>query len=533
MMKAADPAQLLLERLRALEDLNPDIPAPRRGELLRLARDCAPGAFPTLAQEVERLIALYLDTPTSHVGRAILAEYFEAIEHSAAHLLECGEIHAPGGRGGEPAAPSQTISNALVLYSASEYSALDRCKILNRAEIPPPLSNAADSFRRRIEVVETVFGIGFELLAALDLRQFQLWAADYLDAHKGDLDPVLIRDLLQILRDAPEQIQPRLREWLFTWCADTALLEHWPLVVRFSDRLLARIALAAWVKGARRPGNSPLAHLRLLVANGHDDDSHLLPWLETTLQNFGEGVERFISLDLEDNPDEEAWRHAALVAELRNLAATCTPILVVADQLLTEPDGAVKLAMAFLGIVGQGLADWERRVRLLSEKLIRRAFLYDLKAGRTPVETIRKFTFGDEVAFGLICNELDLVSQQFDSIAQREVVVRRLAVFYASFRRAPMLGVEVAKRYKHLARILHDDFLNAHLAPAELDEFRRGGFLQNLYSLGSLAKRFLDHRRALEMSLEEMLASELEFVAEIRARRLQAIRLVLGQSAPA
>ena len=37
-MKDPDAAQLLLERLRALEDLNPDVPAPRHGEYMRLAR---------------------------------------------------------------------------------------------------------------------------------------------------------------------------------------------------------------------------------------------------------------------------------------------------------------------------------------------------------------------------------------------------------------------------------------------------------------------------------------------------------------
>ena len=45
--------------------------------------------------------------------------------------------------------------------------------------------------------------------------------------------------------------------------------------------------------------------------------------------------------------------------------------------------------------------------------------------------------------------------------------------------------------------------------------------------MASLAKRFLDHRRALEMTVEEMVASEMEFVAETRARRLKYIRRYL------
>ena len=127
----------------------------------------------------------------------------------------------------------------------------------------------------------------------------------------------------------------------------------------------------------------------------------------------------------------------------------------------------------------------------------------------------------------MICNELDLVSQRFDSLAQRDAVIRKLAVYYASYRRGPLLGVEVAKRYKHIARILHEDFLRQFLSAAELEALSQGGFLREMYGMAALAKRFLDHRRALEMTVEEMLASEIEFVTETRRKRLEAIRRLL------
>ena len=106
--------------------------------------------------------------------------------------------------------------------------------------------------------------------------------------------------------------------------------------------------------------------------------------------------------------------------------------------------------------------------------------------------------------------------------------MKKLAIYYASYRRAPMLGQEVARRYRHFARILHEDFLATHLTPEELEGFQKTGFLQELYSMGSRAKRFLDHRRALEMSVEEMVASQIEFVAETRIRRLGTLRRVLS-----
>lgn len=513
---AAAPETTLLERLRALEDMNPDLSAGEQREFYSLAAAAPKSAFGPLAEEVERLLSIYQQGTIPRVGKAILQEYFQALEKTASQLLAAGEISAiPDVTGSK-----RSFSQSLVLYSTHDYSALDRCRILNRAEIPEALSNAADSYRRRLEVVDTAFGIGFEVLYHLDPEQFQQWAVRYLDEHAGALEPEVIRDLLHTLRNSRTVI-PQFQEWLIRWCADEALLEHWPLVTRYADRLLGRLALRAWKQTAGRPRNGSLAHLKLLAEQEMLDEKHLYLWLVNTLQNFGEGVERFMSLDSET---DEAWRHTALVRELHSLAITYRPILVVADLLLTLPDGAAKLAMAFLGIIGAGLDEWEKQIRLFSEKLIRRAFLLDLKEGRKPIETIRKYTFGDDVAFNLICNELDLVNQRFDSIAQREKIIRRLAVFYASYRRGPMLGVEVAKRYRHLARILHEDFLQNNLSREELAELQKDDFLHELYTMASLAKRFLDHRRALEMTVEEMIASEIEFTAQVRSRRLDAIR---------
>ncbi len=502
-----------------MEDLNPVLSDTALRELDNLADQCPSDAFPAIAAAVAKLLELYNNSTISNAGQAILQEYFQLLENSAKQLADAGVIKALPTP--ENNADERSLSAALVLYKTHDYSAIDHCKILTQAHVPEELCHAADAYRRRVEVVDTVFGVGFRVLHRMDVQRFQEWAADYLDSHTGQLTPEVIRDLIFTLRNE-QQVSPRIAQWLAKWCGDAALLENWPLVTRYADRLLGRLALRQWGKTVSQPRNRAIAHLKLLIQQEQLDDQHLLTWLTNTLQNFGEGVERFIELVKDDAT--ESWENAALIAELRTLASTYHPILLVADHLLNQPDGAAKLAMAFLGIIGKGLMEWEKRISILSEKIIRRAFLRDLGAGRTPVETIRQYTFGDDLAFNLIRNQLDLLSQQFDSIAQREVVVKRLAVYYASFRRAPMLGVEVAKRYRHLARTLHTDYLQNHLSSKELDEFQQQGFIQELYTMTSLAKRFLDHRRALEMSVEEMLASEIEFVAQVRKKRLEIIR---------
>lgn len=518
------PSEQILDFLTGLEDLNPDISGLEERRLEEWARQCLPEDFELIARQVERLIELYQQAPTIRVGKAILREYFQALEDSAQRLLEQGEISAPPAGAGD--AGGAVYSHSLILYSRGAHSALDHCKILSQAQIPEPLSNAADSFRRRVEVVDTVFAIGLKVLWQIDDGRFQQWALSFLESHRGDLSPEVIRDLVLVLRQC-DGLRKELVEWLLEWCGDFTLLEHWPLVTRHADRLLGRIAIEKWSRQCVHPRNGALAHLRLLAQTRRLTEYPLLHWLGATLQHFGEGVERFLALNLDDRPDGDAWRHTALLSELRTLASLYPVIMITCDHQLTEPDGAAKMAMAFLGIVGKGLREWEQRITALSEKMILRSFLYDLRENRKPTATIRRFTFGDDTAFNMICNELDLVSRRFDSLAQRDAVIRKLAVYYASYRRGPLLGVEVAKRYKHIARILHEDFLRQFLSAAELEALSQGGFLREMYGMAALAKRFLDHRRALEMTVEEMLASEIEFVTETRRKRLEAIRRLL------
>ncbi len=520
-----DAGEELLHRLRDLEDLNPDLSEGEIAHLEALCRQCGPENFPVLARQVRHLVELYLAMPTLEVGRSILGEYSRWLEAGAARLLAAREI-AP--RQALPPAASGGCSRELVLYTPFQYTALERCRIMSQTEVPETLSRAADAFRRRVEVVDTVFGIGFRLLWLLDPQQFQAWATDYLTENEGKLAPEVIRDILWVMRQT-SALSPSMTEWLLRWCGDMALLEDWPRVVTQADRLADRLYLLTWAKTIHTPRNVQLAHLKLMAETGRMNEERLLGWLENSLQEFGTAVARFLSFDREvSSPQDAQWLHCTLLAELQGMEATYQPILVLSDLLLRLPDGAMKLAMAFLGIAGQSLREWEAAIRRFSEKLIRRAFLLDLKEGRTPVETIRKFTFGDETAFAQICNELDLIRQQFDSIAQREKAIQRLGVYYASFRRAPMLGQEVGRRYRRLAKMLHEDFLLNHLTPEELDRFQARGFLQELYSMAARAKRFLDHRRALDMTVEEMVASQMEFVEECRTRRLAMLRHTLG-----
>ena len=515
--------QQLVKILHEKENLNADFSFHEMENLFALAEDAGAEAFEPVAEEVLRMIDLYRATPQQRFGKEILAEYFQALEQSARLLTESGEITSRP----PEMIPESVFSKALVLQNANVFSALDRCKILNRSQIPQTLTRAADAFRRRIEVVDSVIEIGFQLLQRIDEPKFHAWITDYLSKNEGSHEPELIRDILKVLRKSTSVSQPLL-EWVVRWSNDEAILEQWPRVVALSDQVLCRETLLKWNENAPAR-NSILAHLKLLVRNGKFDEKNLRGWLANALEEFGAGIHRFLTLKLDDSQEAQDWMCISLKTELQRLAALYPPIMIVCGESLTQPEGPQAMALAFLGLTGKSKEDWEKQILTMAEKVVLRIFLTDLKEGRKPVETIRKLTFGDDVAFNIACSNLDLVSQSFDSTAQRRKVVKQLAVFYASYRRTALLGAEVSKRYRSIMRILHEDFLKNILSEEDWKDVEQTGVLHDLSAMASAARRYIDHRRALHLTVEEILSSGIEFVQETRTRRMGVIRQLLAQ----
>lgn len=518
-----NPLEKLLNALRVKEGLNSEFSCREREALFDLAKAVGPDAFVPVSEEVEKWMALFLESPQQRLGKEILREYFAILENGARQLNKSGEIALlPVACTGE-AEKAETMSKAMILPMANLYSPLDRCKILNRTEVPQTLTRAADAFRRRIEVVDTVLETGFELLQTIDRQAFQRWILEYLGRTEGDLEPELVRDVLRVLMRADVLEEPLL-DWAMRWSNDEALLEQWPYVVALSDKVLCREGLLAW-QNCNAKRNGLLAHLDHIVKKRQFDEKHLLPWMTNALQEFGAGVHRVLSMKFEeDGETAKGWRSMMVRTELERLAAIYSPIMMICGETLTRPDGANVMAMACLGLIGDNLARWEAQVQRLAERVVLKVFLVDLKEGRKPVETIRRLTFGDKFAYDSACAELDLMSQAFDSVEQRNKVVKMLSYFYASYRRAPLLGQEISRRYRSLMRILHEDYLKNILTGEDYAAVENLPLLHDLSGLATSARRYLDHRRALNMTVEEMIASEIEFVQDARNRRMTVLR---------
>jgi hypothetical protein len=503
--------------LRQLERLNPDLTTTEIERLNQRAEQAGAAFFEQTAEQVERLIALYRRSAVKVSGENILAEYFECIENSSRLLAQGGEITRP-----EPVQTS--LSKALV--PAQVYSSLDRYKVLSRAVVPRNLGKAADAFRRRNEVVDTVLELAFRALWRMDAERAGQWFLDFFAKHDGQLDPEVIRDALSVALEVPGELPRDFLGWAERWSADPTLLEYWPNVTRKADRLLCHHGIRAW--RARMPARiAPLAHLRLLFDQGRLGDAQQLAWLRNALNELGESVMRFMAFEESLASEQQAWKSAALLGELRRLDALYPLVMLAGDLILTLPDGCEKLALAFMGLAGRGREQWDERIERFAERVIRRMFITDMREGRKPLATIQRLTFGDQVAFNRACAELDIVQEQFDSIKQRERVVSILASFYASYRHAAFLATEVSRRYRSLMRLLHEDYLRQHLPAEQIDELLRGGSVSELAGMASAARRYLARRRDISSSLEEMLAAKLDFELHARNQRLVVFRRIM------
>ena len=514
----ATASEQLMAYLTRLEDLNPEVSLSDLCQADEWAKEAGLSCFEAAAIQTEKLIDLYLESQTKKLGAQILNEYFHCLSEDAQRLLAAGEISAPV----QTTADNRTTA----LVPRQMNTALDRCIVLNRGTVPSLLAKAADAFRRRNEVVNTVMELAFRILWKLDAKRADEWFVSYFKAHEGSLDPDFIRDTLTIALTQPS-VSKDFLEWTCRWCGDFGLLEHWPTVVYKGDRLLCRHGVRAWL-AAHPPRTTSLAHLQLMFKMGNIGDDAMLQWTEAALGNLGECVLRIMELNKTMADEIEKDRlQGALMSELRRLSALFPAILLAADQILCRPNGSVTFAMALMGLAGQGLEQWDAALLEFCRRVIRRTFIYDMRAGRSPKETIERLTFGDKNAFLFACAQLDLVSEKFDSIKQREVVIEILAPFYASYRQPVLLAAETTRRYRKIRWLLHEDYLKQVLTDEQFAQVKEMDAVWEIAALTGDARKFIGLQRNLQSPMENILASKIEFEETIREHRLHLIRKIL------
>lgn len=518
----SQPHNALQQCMQQLFRLNPDLTATQLDEMFALARNTDAKHFGTFVSLTEELLQAYLDCPAKRVVRLTLDEYFAFIEKSTRLLAEAGELSAPP----EPAS-AETQSVALVDPQVTA-SSLDWCKIVSHASIPKPVILAAEACQRRNELLSSVLEYAFRVLQEIDPDSALDWQLTYLRENRGELDPDVVRDLLQSWLAGPS-LPREAFEWAETWSGDQSLQKQWPHVVRLADRLLHRHALAQW--HASEDSKIPsLQHLSIVLERFPGDEKRLLRWFENAILDIGESVHFFATVH---SHADAGWQSAALLREIRTIEALFPPVLLLADLIVHMPNGASRFALAFFGLVGSGREKWEQEMLTRGEMAVRRQFLRNMRRQIPPEETIRALCFGDQVLYNKLMGELDWLTKEFDSIKQREKVIQALAITYASFREGYFLAAEVSKRFRNLMRVVHEDNLRRVLPADVFEEVSQLKVLRDVATLAGDARHCLAKRRALETDLENMVAADLDFIQSVRRQRLALIHSVLcGQGAP-
>ncbi|MCF7855476.1 MAG: hypothetical protein K9N51_11810 [Candidatus Pacebacteria bacterium] len=522
MTECAKYEQLRTEFVTLLE-LNPYEAVPHTGKLYRLSHEVQPSCFPDFAELTEQLIETYLNSRIKTAEYTIMGEFHEYVEHACRRLAEHGEI--------THAATSETdASEGFALVRPYSFSALEWLRIMNRSGIPEGTLDAVDAVTERHRQTSSVLEVAFNVLHRIDcLNAFQ-WEFAYLRSKRGTLDVDVVRDLLRTWRCQNTLPEEALR-WAREWSNNINVQRLWPAVTQEADAVLRLAGLRAW-RGSATGRQSCLMHLRLLMEKRRHTDTACHHWLDTAVTEVGNRIDSFMSitrgLPRETNSQRKERRRNAATRELVCIEQLFLPILVQADLMLGMPAGPYRFALALLGISQRELAEWREKLEEQAATIIRRLLIENLKHDSAPLDTIRRFCLGDDVLFQRLANQLDLLTKHFDSVEQREKTVSELAVNYASYRESEMLGKELTKRYRHLMRTLHVDNLRRLLGDQQFEAMQDADTLSDLSALAGHARRFLNRRRDLETSVEDMLSAETEFCQSIRTSRLHVIQAFVG-----
>ncbi len=512
---ATNHLHALCEELR---NFNTAVCDARRDEFLELAQQTPPEHFHEFTDFASSLLDAFAETPWKKAARNIMAEL--ANHMSAAQKELTSSEDAP-----DPPEP-QSNRHSVALATQKTFSSLDWIRLLDKAQPPMPLQNSIDALVNRNTLTETVFKTLFEVLHLIDAQQAFDWTCDHLEKHRGTLDQDIVRDLLRCWAEQPLPLPQNAMKWTLEWAGDEELRHQWPVITQIADRILRNHAMTAHRQQNADTRRTLLKKLHRLFDSEPPSDAALRTWADEAVERIGTHIQAFSQFDVKDPAD---WTSKALREELDAVNELLPPLLLLADLILAETNGATRLAMALIGMPEAELERWRSKLEHETARYINKTFLDDLREGRTPEKSIRAFCLGDTELLRRMISDLDILTREFESIKQREKATAQLAAHYASFRERHKLPKELTRRYRRIMQALHEDTLNRCLAPEDAEYVAALENLRELASAAADARRYLARYDAWNDTLQELLATRLDFEKSIRNRRL---RLAHGARSP-
>jgi len=513
----SDNYQLLLKEIENLYSLNPDLELRKFYSIYEVAKCVDSSHFEEFSHHAECLIANYLSSSYKFAERTILGDYFTILQDNTKRLVARGDL---------PKHVDDRIqeSSSVALAPSNLYSQYEWCTLIAKSDIPMPVINAVDACQKRNRLLNSVVEIILRVLLEIDEKLGLRWQLDYLRKNEDCLDHDILRDMLSAWLTV--DILPReALAYVEKWSGDDNLQRQWPSVVCKANRVLRKHALRSWL--AKNSVNTGvLAHLALLIKKEMIGDKKLLRWLESSMIKIADAIEFFIALSTTKEKQQD-WQQAALLREIRTISELFEPIMLLSDLILAMPSGAFSLAMTIFGLTGSGKVLWQERLEKQARKAVLRMFLNQLRLHKTPVEVIKRLSFGDEEFYNRLISKLDILSHNFDSLDVRNWVADKLAVYYASYREPQLIAMELSKRYRNLMRVVHEDNLRRLITEEQFKEVCEYKFFQEISTIASEARKFLNKRKSTKSSLEQLLAVEMDYISSANNRRLAIIHRLL------
>jgi hypothetical protein len=454
------------------------------------------------------IVDQYLSSPVKRAEKNELEQYFRIISRSADKLIKAGTM--------DEAQPA----DATVGLVPKHYYSNQQWMLLNsQGRLPESIATAVDACRKRHELVKSVLEPLFVLMLRFDPEQAVQYHLKLIQKHNESIDPDLARDLLRSWAQTGTS-HPDITRTVISWAGDNQANRHWPTVTREADAFLRKRYLTHWFQS---PASREPWAAQLRMCHPFQKEQRLLRWFKERMSNIGEGVDFFCS-QAEKRTDED-WRSAAMLQEIRTITSLFHPILILSDLLLSRPDGTLSFCMALFGFTTDYRNKWRAALIEQSRKAIRKCFIQDLRAKRKPLDTIHRLSFGDRLFEESVHSELDILTDNFGSISQREVVVERLAEMYAGYREDKLLPQAISYRYRRTMRVLHEDNLKRIFSSKELQEIEnRTETIQDLTTTFGACRKYLTTRRALIKSTDEIIAADQDLKNILRTMRTKCIR---------
>ena len=496
-------------KLEIFHTLNPDILYAHSKPLFKLASEVQ---FPEYANFVETIIEEYLNSNFKINERETISTYLDIITRATTQLIESGEI-----------SPTPRTNQKTELSLRHNYDSKAWHQVIVKSDIPKGLDGAIQAIERRKNTDSTILYYLFEIFHCLDLEAALKWELNYLTT-TAYVDPDIVRDLLHAWLNLNQKLPKSLLEFVFDWCDHELYKRMWSSIIKEADRLLQYQALIRLDLSSTH--SAMIKQLKTVLS--FKNDKIYAKWELKSLEKMTEQVQFFTEMERKNRDSNQESFQLAAFKTLDQLQTLFTPLMILSHLLLDGPNGAEKLAYAFMGYSESEQALWEKQLYKLSTQTVRRFFLNDLKKDQKPLKTIEKLCFGNEALYRRLLGELDFKTNNFESVNQQQKVINALAYNYASLRRAKLLKDELSRRFRRFMRMVHEDSLRNFLKPEHLKEMQASTLITEYAVAATEARKFLSIYHNDHIPAEEVFTVKEEFVFNFHKRRRLMIKGIIN-----